>query len=240
MKQVFFLFFMFPFIGIIAQERDNPLQDGIVNDSIKVVDKNYREDQFYVSVTYNLLGNKPDNVSQSGFSSGFHLGFIRDMPINEKRNVAIGLGLGLSSNSYNQSLLISENNRSFNYTILEDVSFSKNKFTTYLIEVPLEFRWRTSTATEYDFWRIYSGIKLGYVVYNTSKFIGSPNNIQLTNIDDINKLQYGLTLSAGYSNINFHFYYALNSIFNKNAKVNSSGELVKMNAIKIGLIFYIL
>src|SRR5690606_10878444 len=76
------------------------------------VDEKYREDQFYFSVTYNLLQSKPEGMSQRGFSSGFHFGFIRDMPINDRRNIAIGVGLGLSSNSYNQNMLISkgENN----------------------------------------------------------------------------------------------------------------------------------
>ena len=45
-------------------------------------DLNYREDQFYISVTYNFLNNKPNGVSQQGFSSGFHGGFLRDIPIN--------------------------------------------------------------------------------------------------------------------------------------------------------------
>src|SRR5690606_37202074 len=72
------------------------------------VDDKYREDQFYISVTYNLLQSKPDGMSQRGFSSGFHFGFIRDMPINDRRNIALGIGLGLSSNSYNQNMLISQ------------------------------------------------------------------------------------------------------------------------------------
>ena len=58
----------------------------IVADSTKVIDPKYREDQFYLAITYNLLGNKPDNVTQTGFSSGFHLGYIRDLPLNERRN----------------------------------------------------------------------------------------------------------------------------------------------------------
>nr|WP_321231315.1 porin family protein [uncultured Psychroserpens sp.] len=240
MKQLIYLFFLLSIVAVSAQENENPLSNEIQIDSIKVVDKKYREDQFYVSVTYNLLGNKPSGVSQSGFSSGFHFGFIRDMPLNKKRNVALGLGLGFSTNSFNQTLFISEDNGSYDYTVLDDVSFTKNKFTTYLVEFPIEFRWRTSTDKEFDFWRIYSGIKLGYVLYNSSKFKGSPNDISLSNINDFNKLQYGFTLSAGYSNVNFHFYYALNDIFDSNAKVNSSGEHVAMNAIKIGLIFYIL
>jgi len=237
----FYAFVLLSVFAASSQEERNTLSESKANDTIKVVDKNYREDQFYISVTYNLLGNKPDNVNQSGFSSGFHLGYIRDMPINEKRNMAIGIGLGLSTNSYNQKLLITEENGSFSYTVLDDdVSFSKNKFTTYLLEMPIEFRWRTSTATDYDFWRIYGGLKIGYVVHNSSKFRGQPEDIKLSNINDFNTLQYGLTLSAGYSNVNFHFYYALNNIFDSNAKVDATGQAVEMNAIKIGLIFYIL
>lgn len=205
------------------------------------VDNKYREDQFYISVTYNLFGKKPEVISQSGFSSGFHIGFIRDMPINKKRNVAIGLGLGISSNSYNQNLLISKNNeQEIEYSILDKsvTPYAKNKFSTYLLEIPLEFRWRTSTPIDYNFLRVYPGFKLSYIIYNSSKFNSSEADILLSKINDFNKLQYGIMLNAGYSNINAHFYYALNTIFNDKANVN--GEQIGMNAIKIGLIYYIL
>ena len=210
------------------------------NDSIRVIDEKYREDQFYLSITYNLLGQKPTDLSQRGFSSGFHFGFIRDFPINERRNVAIGVGLGLSSNSYNQNMLIARQpSGEFNYSIINDsISFSKNKFTTYLVEMPLEFRWRTSTAKDYKFWRIYTGFKIGYVFYNSSKFNGSLGKFKNSNISDINNLQYGLTLSAGYSTWNAHIYYGLNSIFDKNAKIDE--QIIGMSSVKIGLMFYIL
>ena len=84
------------------------------------------------------------------------------MPINSRRNVAIGLGIGLSSNSFNQNMQINKDvSGNYTYTILYDseTPYSKNKFTMYLIEAPLEFRWRTSTASEYKFWRIYTGLK---------------------------------------------------------------------------------
>ncbi|SFC88871.1 porin family protein [Algibacter pectinivorans] len=206
----------------------------------KVVDSLYKEDQFYAGITYNLLGKSPDGLSQSGFSLGFHLGFIRDMPINTDRNIAIGIGLGYSANSFNQNLLISANDASgFDYSILDDSSnYSKNKFSTHLIEVPIEFRWRTSTPTEYNFWRIYTGFKVSYVFSNTTKYLGDTEDLKYNNIDDFNTLQYGFTLSAGYSTWNFHLYYALNPIFNKNATID--GVVLDTNAIKIGLMFYIL
>ncbi|WP_055446955.1 porin family protein [Lacinutrix mariniflava] len=208
---------------------------------VEEVDSLYKEDQFYFGLTYNLIGKKPSGLSQSGFSGGFHFGYTKDMPINKKRNKAIGVGLGLSLNSFNQNILITEDSKGdalFEIIDETEISVSKNKFTTYVVEMPIEFRWRTSTAVDYKFWRIYSGFKLGYVLANSSKFEGAPESINLKNIDTINKLQYGLTLGAGYNTWNFYLYYALNPIFNSSSKIN--GEVIDANAIKIGLMFYIL
>jgi hypothetical protein len=240
MKQSLILFsFLFIVLNGFSQVERDSIQ--IQNDSITIVDDKYREDQFYFSLTYNLLAQKPDGFSQQGFSAGFHLGFIRDMPINERRNWSIGLGLGVSSNSYNQNMLIAEQpNGEYNYSIINEdsISFSKNKFTTYLVEVPLELRWRTSTAKEYKFWRIYTGVKFGYVFYNSSKFDGSIGKLKNVNISDIDGLRYGLTLSAGYSTWNAHIYYGLNSLFDKSAKIE--GQSIDLTSVKIGLMFYIL
>lgn len=202
--------------------------------------KNYREDQFYASVTYNLLNLKPSGVTQSGFSSGFHLGFIRDMPINERRNIALGLGLGVSANTYNQNISIESSSNELLYNIIDEseINVSKNKFATYVVEIPFEIRWRTSTSESYNFWRIYTGFKLGYVLHNFSRFKSSVGNEKLSNISDINKLQYGLTLSAGYGTWNFHVYYGLNTIFDDSAILE--GEAIGLKSLKFGLIFYIL
>lgn len=205
------------------------------------VDNKYREDQFYLGVSYNLLGGKPSGVSQSGFSNGFQLGFIRDMPINKRRNLAFALGLGASINTYHQNLVITESDtRGYDYTVIDDndTPFSKNRFSTYVLEVPFEVRWRTSTATDYKFWRIYTGLKLGYVFSNSTKFTSDTFSNKLTNVDDFNDLQLGLTLNAGYGTWNVSLYYGLNPIFKDTAIVN--GNIIDMNNIRIGLIFYIL
>ena len=224
------------FIGIVFFGQASLAQEN--ND--KVVDSLYKEDQFYVGVTYNLLGNKPDKISQSSFSTGFHFGFTKDMPINKKRNVAIGLGLGYSSNSFNHNLHVSKkNNGAITYTILEDSdTYTKNKFSMHLVEIPLEFRWRTSNATDYKFWRIYTGFKFGYLLAITTKYKGDLGNAKYNGIKDFNTVQYGLTLSAGYNTWNVHLYYALNPIFSKDALLN--GNTIDLNAIKVGLMFYIL
>jgi len=232
MRQCFtFLLFFITYIGFSQNQFDQSQQD---------LYKNYREDQFYAGVTYNLLNNKPSGLSQSGFSSGFHFGFIRDFPINDRRNIALGIGLGLSTNSYNQNLLIEDVDNRISYSIIDEreINVSKNKFTTYLVELPLEFRWRTSTATEYSFWRIYTGLKLGYLLYNSTKFKSSIGDEKLSQVDEFNKFQYGLTLSAGYGTWNFHLYYGLNTIFDDSAKLNN--QSLDLKTFKLGLMFYIL
>ena len=109
------------------------------------------------------------------------------------------------------------------FSIVNDETvFTKNKYFTYLVEVPFEFRWRNSTPTAYKFWRIYSGFKFGYVFANQAKYEGEPTNVKLNALDRFNKLQYGLTLSAGYNTWNIHMYYALNSIFDNNTKLDVS------------------
>lgn len=206
----------------------------------KAADSLYKEDQFYAGITYNMLGSTPSGLSQSGFSTGFHLGFIKDMPINKNRDVAIGVGLGYSSNSFNHNLFVNKNILgNFEYSILDDNnSYSKNKFSMHLVELPIEFRWRTSTPTSYEFWRIYMGFKLGYVFANTTKYVSDLRTIKYNNLAGFNDFQYGLTISAGYNTWNVYLYYALNPIFTEDVIID--GNKTSINAVKVGLIFYIL
>ena len=61
--------------------------------------------------------------------------------------------------------------------------------------------------------------------------------VKVKNINQLQKYQYGLTLSTGYSTFNLNLYYSLNSLF-EGAKVGS--EEVNLKQFNIGMIFYIL
>ena len=202
------------------------------------IDSLYREDQFYFNFTINTLRNKPDGLTEDKFSSGFSAGFLRDFPINKKRTVAIAPGLGFTFNNYNQNLAITQSNNIPVYTIIDPTTeYNKNKFTQFLVDVPIELRWRTSTYESHKFWRIYGGLKLSYLIYDKSVYEDPLGKIIVTRNKDFNKFQYGTYLSAGYNTINVYAYYGLNSLF-KSAK--TSTESVDMNVLNIGIIFYIL
>ncbi|MGO4818542.1 porin family protein [Flavobacterium sp. W22_SRS_FP1] len=202
------------------------------------IDSLYREDQFYFGFTYNTLQEKPIGLSENKFSVGLSAGFLRDMPINDDRTIAIASGLGFSYNNYNQNLFISEPGETPVYSIIDSkTAYSKNKFKQLLIDVPIEFRWRTSTYESHKFWRIYGGFKFSYLLYNKSVFTDTESKIVVLNNKDFNKVLYGIYMSVGYNTINVYVHYGLNSLFNS-AKIE--GESINMKALNIGVIFYIL
>ncbi|CAH0334446.1 hypothetical protein FVB9288_00028 [Flavobacterium sp. CECT 9288] len=223
------------FISMSAFGQENQALEEKV---IVKVDSLYREDQFYFAVTYNSLVNTPTGVSQNKFSSGVSLGFLRDMPVNANRTWAIATGLGFTYNNFNQNLIVKEQNGVVDYQLIPaDVSVDKNKFSQLSVDVPIELRWRTSNYESHKFWRIYTGLKFSYLLYDRSLFNGSPERIVVQNNADFNALQYGTYLAAGYNTVNLYMYYGLNPLFQK-ATLN--GASVNMRAFNLGVIFYIL
>lgn len=200
-------------------------------------DTQYREDQIYFGVTYNVLINAPEALTQTSFSPGFNIGIIRDFPINSKRNIALGLGLGYSINSFSQNLKISPDNLgNFDYEFLPTISFQRNRFSYHTIDIPLEFRWRTSTPQRYKFWRIYVGLKASYLLSSKAFFESPLENIVAKKLS-IKQWLFGLTLSAGYNNWNGYLYYGLTPLFED---VSTDYNKLNMRALKIGLQFYFL
>lgn len=214
-----------------------PILGQTAADSIPPWNNRYLEDQFYVGVGYNILFDTPDGVGQRNFSYNLQAGIIKDIPLNERRNFGIGLGLGYAANSYYTNMGATQGVDGIAYDILESSDFNRSKFETHSIELPFEIRWRTSTASDYSFWRIYAGAKLGYVFSGRSKLVTDNGNNSFSN-DDIEKFQYGLMLNFGYNTWNIHTYYSLKPFLSENAALND--EALDFNVLRIGLIFYIL
>ena len=203
------------------------------------VDSLYREDQFYFNLTYNNLRKVPADFKQNKFSSGIAFGFLRDMPINKNRTFAIATGLGYSLAIYNQNLVINTVGGNTTYEIIEDdVVVSKDKISLHFIDVPIEFRWRTSTPNSHKFWRIYTGLKLSYLVYDQYKLVTSTYKIKSSGNSDLNKLHYGAYAAIGWNTWNIYMYYGLNPLYKSSAKINN--QAIDMSTINFGLMFYIL
>jgi len=202
------------------------------------IDSLYREDQFYFGFTYNSLQKKPDGLSQGRFSTGLSAGFLRDMPVNKARTVAIAPGIGICYNKYHQNLAITGTSQIPVYTVIPSSEYyTTNRFSQLLVEAPIELRWRNSTPESYKFWRVYGGFKFSYLVYDKSTFDDDKSRVVIENNNDFNPILYGTYISVGYNTWNVYAHYGLNSLF-KSGKVN--GEDLEMHSLNIGIIFYIL
>lgn len=217
-------------------------QETVVKDSI-AADSLYREDQFYFNISYNNLTHIPSGLKQNKFSPGISFGFLRDMPINKKRTVALAVGLGYSSAAYNDNLYISKGtdangNQTRTYEIISgDINYDKNKMVLRYVDVPFEFRWRNSTPESHKFWRVYAGFKVSYLFSDKYKFENNAQTIILKRNPDLNRFQYGCYLTAGWNTWNFYAYYGLTPLF-KSPPIGTDD--LKLNTLNIGLQFYIL
>ncbi|WP_037374071.1 porin family protein [Salinimicrobium xinjiangense] len=230
-KWLFCLPFLFPLYSM-AQE-GNPVP--------QVTDSLYREDQVYIGITYNIVTGQPSEIQSSQFSGGLHLGFIRDMPLNERRNIALGVGLGWSIDTYGQNLFVGRqiDGEGSRFQVLDRnrIDFDANRFTTQSIDAPLQFRWRTSTPDSYKFWRIYTGLRPAYVYHFQSKFEQDGNTYRESDIPEFERFRLGATFTFGYNTFNFNFYYSLNSFFKD---VDLDGESLDLRTFQVGLMFYLL
>jgi hypothetical protein len=228
MQKLFKIILLLSCINVFSQEEPN----------FSAVDSLYREDQFYFGVTYNVLNLKPKDVSQNSFSTGLSLGFLRDFPINKNRTFAIAPGLGFSYNNYKENLVVDNFGGTINYSIIESgVNYEKNKLALYFVDLPIEFRWRTSTFDSHKFWRVYTGFKLSYLLLSQSRYLDANQNFKIDNNPDINKIHYGAYISAGYNSWNLYAYYGLQNMF-KNGSLNENP--IELSTLNVGLMFYIL
>lgn len=216
MRKIAVLFFLFS--GFLQAQNDSTF-----------VDDKYLEDQIYFNLTYIQMLNLPDRISQSGFSFGLGGGFIKDFPINERRNIGLGAGLGYGLNNYFFNVKLDE------AVPNDDSGAVNNKIILHTVELPIELRFRGSTASKYKFWRFYPGIKIAYTFAKNTSF-GKSADFNVKDFIKVNELLYGLTFSAGYNKWNLHLYYGLNDLFNE---TQNNDVDINISDLRVGLIFYI-
>ena len=223
MRKIVFILLSFFVTNLVAQRDSLPLGS------------KYKEDQLYVSVLYNQLYQQPKGVSSSGFSYGFNLGFFKDIPLNQKGNWALGLGLGYSIDSFNHGMQVTSDNGVDGFSI--DNILDENLMRIQSIELPLEIRWRNSNAQKYKFWRVYPGIKFSYNTSNKFRSLSNGIVTSVSNISSFNRFQYGITLAAGYDAFNLKVYYSLTPLFND---AYLGGQSIETRILRVGLVVYIL
>lgn len=197
----------------------------------------YKEDQLYVDINFILQTNGVRSFQENGFSRSFHLGMIKDMPLTNKGTTAIGLGLGYGYMRMTNNVKVRNYSGSYVYTIPSlDESSLRNGFSFHQLQVPLEFRWRTSSFSDYSFWRIYLGYRLSYQFgASHNPFFGK--KFSLTK--QVRPWQHGVSIAIGYNTWNMRLSYDFFPVL-KDTIRTTRNIYPRFNALQIGLIFYVL
>ena len=195
-------------------------------------DSLYREDQIYASIGYPLLVESPEGLTQNKLSHTFSLGFIRDMPINSARNLAFGLGLGLNYNVVYTNLQFTDDMEATTF-VSSDVT---NQWNSVDAEIPLEFRWRSSSPTNYQFWRIYAGV-VGYYSLSAKQRTRAALTDSITSLS-VQNFRLAFRLNVGNNTWNLTYTHPIDSFFDFDKSTHNK-SLSQLKTAKLGLVFYI-
>ncbi len=196
----------------------------------------YREDQLYINLSSIRAFDVDDQLRQVGLSYSYAFGYMRDIPLNKKGSFALGVGLG-----YNRSRikLTYDNASPFNdldSNISSDYLF-ESKLVLNALQIPLEIRFRNSTATKYRFWRIYTGFTFNLLIRDKVSVTRDQITKDYTDTGLFREWEVGPHMSVGYGIWNFHIYYSINNLFSQDAQRSYSG--FETNYLKLGLQFFI-
>ena len=199
-------------------------------DSIKKVpwsDK-YREDHLFLSIHHDLFFNNPKDA-QNALSIGLTTGFLRDMPFSKNRKFAIAPGIAFAYKRHNTFILPAE------------ISLDNNKanINQYLVELPIELRWRNSTVENAQFFRVHLGTKFSYRLFGSVSFTDADKVIQTeqNHLDFINAFSIQNYLAFGYSTFNLIVGYTHTPFYRDSTFDNNKLEVYPLS---LGFIFYIL
>ena len=154
------------------------------------------------------------------------------MPINTARNLAFGLGLGLNYNVVYTNLQFTDNMEATTFVSSDLI----NQWSSVDAEIPLEFRWRSSTHVNYQFWRVYAGV-VGYYSLSAKQRTRTALTESITSLS-VQNFRLALRLNVGNNTWNLTYTHPIDSFFDFDKSAHNK-SFSKLKTAKLGLIFYI-
>ena len=194
----------------------------------------YREDQIYFGASFMILESNQERFKPQGLSRHIQLGFVRDFPLSKSGRVATGVGLGMGFERYTTNLIPS----GIGFYTLPELNTDPTDplfISVQSLELPLTLRWRSSSPSDFAFWRVYGGVTLQW----NYRIRAKQNSEAVPLSDEIDTLGATANLSFGFNTWNFYVAYRLSPFFD--SKGGSLPALpIQITPLKIGLIFYLL
>ena len=104
------------------------------------------------------------------------------------------------------------------------------------VEIPFEFRWRSSAPSNYQFWRVYGGL-VGYYNLFAKQRTRKALIDSITSLS-VQKFRLALRLNIGNNTWNLTYTHPIDSFFDYN-KSSHNKSFSQLKTAKLGLVFYI-
>lgn len=214
--------------------------ESLVRNLVKGKGGNYLDDQLFVALTYNVLTSMPSDMKTYSFSNTLSLGYIRDIPLNRRRNIGLGAGLGFSFHNYYSNLAMTKDAAgSPHIALMDSEDYKSNRFSMQTLDIPFQIRFRGSTAEKYKFWRVYTGVTASWVIKDYSTCNDGNLKARYYNLPYLQTWLFTANLQVGYGKFTLKADYTLNSMF-RSSRVGEIAGLDDTRSLSIGLLVYLL
>ncbi len=196
-------------------------------------DASFREDQLYFGIAYPYFSSPDSGLAQNKLSYSLAAGFIRDMPLNKSRKIALGVGVGWDQLTVFSNTRFENSNGAVKSTVIDQV-YAQNALYVQSIAIPVELRWRNATGQKHAFWRIHTGISVHFPLKLSATFEGTDGLVAKESLPRANSL-LRWKLHFGFNTWNISIVHDLQP-WSGVAKVGTQQDI---KFTKIGLIFYL-
>ncbi len=159
----------------------------------------------------------PHGLKETLTSGGVNILLYFDYPIGNS-HCSFAWGAGFSSHNIHGRINLNYNldsvSNRVNFTSIEKrtTAYDVNRIGFKVIEVPVEFRFRTRGAYQF---KLMAGFKVGYVLQTFKKVFDADGKTKTFDIYGVNPFRYGITFRMGCQQIHLTAFYALSEVFTK-------------------------
>lgn len=212
------------FFGYIANAQvKESKSDSSSRSSSKKIDseydlKNYKSDpndRLILEINHTgWLGLSTDITQANTKCIGFNFALMFDKPIG-RSPFSIGYGIGMFSHNFHSNAdfvyhLDSTNKHVTTFLEPYKREVSLNRYAQKIIEIPIEFRFRTKTDRQF---KIHVGGKIGYVVNDFRSVKDKDGKVRTYDVKNINPLRYGINFRIGFEHLAITASYYFTQIF---------------------------
>jgi hypothetical protein len=173
-----------------------------------------KEDRMVLNFTWDNWVNASSGIEVKDFRSRGFSFLLMNEKIFGKGNVAIGFGLGFSSQNVHSNVSPTYSpDGSHTYLSPLIAGYDLNKLSCNFVDAALELRLRTNLNEKEKRFKVSLGMKAGYLVQSHTKFEDGNGKIKTYSIKNLNKFQFGPTARIAYGNWGLNGYYSLVNLF---------------------------